>query len=211
MSPPITEQMVEAAAEYPYGRYEYFDAGFCKLRNVILSKASTYDEKEYKNILEYTENFLSDETFVIRGHFEPSYGTAYAYYNVDEKVTDAFNYNIDQFTLHNFVIEKVYTDNCEYKVGDIIEIGIEGTVMQQYDGFYSAASYTGGSLYRYVNFKNATLEERTFVLSVKPKNKAGKYSDIMRLDLIRQNVYENIPDDKSDENNLKREILAKYK
>ena len=212
---PITKEMVEAASQYPYGQYDIFDDNYHILRNYIPSEYDgfqMYNRDDFDSMLSYMEKLVEGD-YIIKGHFEQSYGTAYAYYNAQESripLTHS-NYTTDEYTIHNFVIDKVYTDNCELKAGQTIEVATYGTVLQAPDGFYKAASSTGGSSYRYVNFKNASLEERTFVLSVTPKAKEGKYSDIMRISNIRQNVYENISDDQSDENNLKREILAKYK
>jgi len=208
---PITEQMIEAAREYPYDEYEIYRHNCHKLGNYIPGEYDgyqIYNRKDFDSMLSYIEK-LTENDFIVKGHFEPSYGTAYSYYEAKNSSSGS-NIYPNEYTLHNFVIEKIYTDNCEYKVGDTIEVATRGTVSQSVNGFYNAASATGGLDYRYVNFKNASLEERTFILSVRPKAKEGKYSDIHRLSNIRQNVYEDIPDIDNDRHNLSREILAKY-
>ena len=209
---PITEQMIEAASKYPYGEYEIFDADYHKLRNYLPGEYDgfqMYSRDDFDSMLSYMEK-LTEGDFIVKGHFEQSYGTSWIYHNTGYQGFTYNNYTEDAYTIHNFVIEKIYTDNCEYKVGDTIEVATYGTVSQSVDGFYKAASSTGGSDYRYINFKNASLEERTFVLSVTPKAKEGKYSDIFRIGYIQQNVYENIEYGDEDKNTLAKEILAKY-
>ena len=209
---PITEQMIEAAKEYPYGENEVFNPDNSRLVNHIPSSEEgflMYNRDDYDSPLAYVEEFIKND-YVIKGHFEQSYGTAYAYYDVDGmSVSNRCNYKTNEYTLHNFVIEKVYTDNCEYKAGDVIEIAFPGTVLQAINGFYRATATRGQ--YTYKNFNNATLEERTFILSVMPKNEQSIYRDIVRVSNIRQNVYEQVPDRDDEDDVLSREILEKYK
>ena len=208
---PITEQMLEAASKYPYGEREEFHFNNSSLGNIIPSDQSgflIYNRDDYDSVLSYVEEFIKDDC-IVKGYFKQSYGTACVYYNVENRLSSTrCNYKTDEFTIYDFVIEKIYTDNCEYKVGDVIEIAFPGTVMQDVTGFYRATATRGD--FSYNNFKNASLEDRTFIISFKPKNEDSKFGNILRLSNIRQNVYQNIPDIDNDDYKLSREILAKY-
>ena len=209
---PITEQMVKAAVKYQYGENESLDPDNRYLTNRIPYDNAGFpihSREDFDSILAYVEE-LTKNDYVVKGHFEQSYGTSYTYNEVDRVPEGSrCNYKTTGYTIFNFVIETVYSENCEYKAGDVIEIALPGTVYQGADGIYRATAARGE--YAYHHFKNATLEERTFILSVTPKNEQSMYRDIIRVSNIQQNVYEQIPEIDNDYCNLSREILAKYK
>lgn len=201
---PITEQMIEASKEYPYDEMgTFYLSSLLKINppddfvpkcNMPRNDREAFylcQPEKYNSNIEYFESWLADDTFVVKGHFEAGYGTAYVEYALDSYEKTSFNYIIDPYTVHNFVIEKVYTENCGYKEGDIVEVGLGGTIMQNYDGFYCSINTGVGftSYNGYTNFKDKSLEQRTFVLSLQPAS-VGNRPDVLTIDYLCQNVYD---------------------
>ena len=214
---PITEQMIDAAKKY--GQSPYFDyTKWQRYKNLIdsfpylpintLNENSTRgcyvirehpnadwfgNPEKYSTDLEYLESWFDDDTFVVKGHFEDSYGDSYARYSVNDNGRYYFNYEIEPYTVYNFVIDKVYDENSKYKAGDVIEVGLEGTIMQGYDGFYcsvSSPNVRSTSTLEYVSFKGKTLEQRTFIISLKPPSVNNRPDGIFTVDYLCHNAYD---------------------
>jgi len=221
---PITEKMIEAAKKYPYKEvYDSYISDEFRIGAPTDYKPECYmsrsvefpahNPKDYDSMLDCLEAYLDDDTFIVRGHFEQGYGIAYAEYTVDSEKS-RFNYKINPYTIYNFVIDKVYDENCRYKAGDIVEVGLGGTILQNYDGFYCGMykGYWTTSPQSYTNFNEKTLKERTYVLSLKPPSKENR-PDVFTVDHICQNVYDTEAVYDFDEYHIKitaKEILEKY-
>ncbi|GEM_PF-4412384 len=198
---PITKGIRDKAwADMAEDRQRDYFADFTMIPNVM------YD-KNFQNLDEIEESMAKDEYVIVRGSFQPEYGTSVSNYEkIGFGTYPDFDYHCyNSFTRYNFKVDKLYTSGGDFAVGDIIPVAFGGTIVQLTDKTYFAAI----GQHRYMDFSQKNLEERTFILALRLsdfENYNGYY-----IGPIFQKAYEDVQDNTGDKyKQIAYDILQKY-
>ncbi len=198
---PITKEIRDKAwTDMAEERQRDYFADFTMIPNIM------YD-KNFQNLDEIENSMAEDEYAIVRGSFQPEYGTSVSNYEkIGFGTYPDFDYHrYNSFTRYNFKVDKLYTSGCDFAVGDIIPVAFGGTIVQLTDKTYFAAI----GQHRYMDFSQKNLEERTFILALRLsdfEDYKGYY-----IGPIFQKAYEDVQDNTGDKyKQIAYDILQKY-
>ena len=198
---PITKEIRDKAwTDMAEERQRDYFADFAMIPNIM------YD-KNFQNLDEIENSMAEDEYAIVRGSFQPEYGTSVSNYEkIGFGTYPDFDYHrYNSFTRYNFKVDKLYTSGCDFTVGDIIPVAFGGTIVQLTDKTYFAAI----GQHRYMDFSQKNLEERTFILALRLsdfEDYKGYY-----IGPIFQKAYEDVQDNTGDKyKQIAYDILQKY-
>lgn len=192
----LTERIISASLQYPTELSSEIDTANVKLE-------MHYNDEEN---LQQLEESLNNNSVIVKGHFEQKYPTSICNYSLlpGGRELTSCNFKRRDFTGYKFVIDKIYTKNSTHKKGDTIEVTTDGAIVQDFDGYFYPAYSSPGY---FANFKDASLEQRTYVLSFFYSENLGVY----RIDGLCQNAYEKVTDSSGDaKTQIAYDILQKY-